>query len=233
VTAAATVRHIGRMALWVAAAALSCVIVLTIIWRFAPPVSTLMALRHVTGVPVDRRWVPLQAMSPHLVRAVIASEDGRFCIHHGIDWHSLTEVLGTAGGPRRGASTITMQTAKNLFLWHGRSYLRKALEVPLALLLDLLWPKHRILEVYLNIAEWGDGVFGAEAGAQYAFGASARALTPHQAALMATALPNPILRNPAKVRRGHSRLALVIAARARTGRGLDHCLELPAASLGR
>ena len=172
------------------------------------PVSTLMAARIVTGQAVDRRWVPLSMVSPHLIEAVILSEDGQFCRHHGVDWGSLREVLEHGhGSPSRGASTITMQVAKNLFLWPGRSYVRKAMEIPLALLLDAIWTKKRILEYYFNIAEWGDGVFGAEAAAQHDFRAPAKDLTLRQAALLATALPNPFLRDPQHPSRLHRALA--------------------------
>lgn len=169
----------------------------TLAGRFLPPASTLMLWRWVTFQPVERTWVPLDAISPRLQRAVVLAEDARFCQHSGIDWQALQSVIEEADedGPARGASTITMQTAKNLFLWHGRSYVRKGLELPLALWLELVWPKHRVLEVYLNIAEWGEGVFGAEAGAQAAFRKSARELSFREAALMARALPNPVARS--------------------------------------
>eukprot|EP01037_Dinobryon_pediforme_P002379 gene2377-2415_t len=122
------------------------------------------------------------------------SEDGQFCQHHGVDWDALQLVLNNEDGPNRGASTLTMQVAKNMLLWPGRSYIRKMLEIPLALILDRIWGKSRILEVYLNTAEWGDHVYGAEAAAHQYFHNSARALTRRQAALLASSLPNPILR---------------------------------------
>ena len=160
------------------------------------------------GQPVDRRGVPLAAVSPRLVASVILSEDGQFCRHRGVDFAALRQVIrGGDGTPSRGASTLTMQVVKNLFLWPGRSYLRKALEIPLALLVDALWGKKRILEAYLNVAEWGDGIFGAEAGAQRDFGKAAAALTPREAALMATALPNPILRSTGTPSRRHRQVA--------------------------
>ena len=170
------------------------------------PASTLMIGRWLTGQPVDRRWVPLAAVSPRLVASVILSEDGQFCRHHGVDFAALRQVI-RGGAPSRGASTLTMQVVKNLFLWPGRSYLRKALEIPLALLVDALWGKRRVLEAYLNVAEWGEGVFGAEAAAQRDFGKAAAALTPREAALMAAALPNPILRSAVKPSRRHRQLA--------------------------
>lgn len=173
-----------------------------LLYRFVPAPSTLMLGRWLTLQPVSRDWVPLQRISPNLIRAVIAAEDQRFCQHRGVDWVELNAVLEDEDGPSRGASTLTMQTAKNVFLWPGRSYLRKGLEIPLAMAIDLVWQKQRVIEVYLNVAEWGEGVFGAEAAAQTYFGKSAAALTPAEAARLAGALPNPILRNPAKPSRG-------------------------------
>jgi monofunctional biosynthetic peptidoglycan transglycosylase len=194
---------------------LACLI---LAWRFAPPVSTLMLARWAFSEPVERRDVPLDEISPHLVAAVILSEDSQFCRHNGVDWNAMREVIGKAGaeGPARGASTITMQTAKNLFLWPARSYLRKMIEVPLALTLDATWPKRRILEAYLNIAEWGNGIFGAEAAARHYFGKSALRLEPFEAALLAVALPAPHRRDAANPARLHVRLARGILARMRT-----------------
>jgi monofunctional biosynthetic peptidoglycan transglycosylase len=144
------------------------------------------------------------------------SEDARYCQHGGVDWEAVREVIEDAedGTPSRGASTITMQTAKNLFLWPSRSYIRKGLEVPLALWLDLVLSKRRVLEIYLNIAEWGPGVFGAEAAAQASFGKPAAALSAREAALLATALPNPVRRNASRPSRGHARLAAINVVRA-------------------
>jgi len=143
---------------------------------------------------VERSFVPIERMAPALPITVIASEDGRFCSHRGIDWREIRERLEDVDdiGAARGVSTITQQIAKNLFLWPGRSFLRKALELPLALWIDVVLPKSRVLEIYLNIAEWGpSGQFGAEAGSRYAFNKSARSLTPREAALLAAVLPNP------------------------------------------
>lgn len=185
---------IGRiLVLCVAAFALSLVL-----GRFVPVVSTLMLGRWVTFQPVTRDWVPLSAISPTLARAVIASEDQRFCSHWGVDFVELQAVLEDEDGPGRGASTITMQVAKNIYLWPGRSYIRKGLEIPLALLIDLAWGKTRVMEVYLNVAEWGEGLFGAEAAAQHYFRKSALALTAGEAARLASVLPNPIRRDAAR-----------------------------------
>ena len=171
------------------------------------PVSTPMLARWIMGRPVDRRWIPLSAVSPRLIAAVVLSEDGQFCRHHGVDLSALREVIEKRGPPSRGASTLTMQVAKNLFLWPGRSYLRKGLEIPIAVVLDAVWGKKRVLETYFNIAEWGDGVFGAEAAAERDFGKDAASLTAFEAALMASALPNPILRSVTRPSRRHRLLA--------------------------
>jgi monofunctional biosynthetic peptidoglycan transglycosylase len=212
---AALIRRLLRFALYLAIAYVAAVVVLTVLWRFVPPVSTLMLGRWLTWQDVDRRWVPLERISPRLVDAVLMSEDARFCLHSGVDWDALHEVIADAedGSPSRGASTITMQTAKNLFLWPSRSFIRKGMEIPMALWIDLAWSKSRIIEVYLNIAEWGPGVFGAEAAARTHFNKSAADLTVREAALLATSLPNPIKRSAARPGRGHQRLAAIVSAR--------------------
>ncbi|HET6378692.1 MAG TPA: monofunctional biosynthetic peptidoglycan transglycosylase [Methylocella sp.] len=199
---------------------------LIFVYRFAPPVSTLMLARWIEGEAVERRYVPLDRISKELQKAVIVSEDARFCEHRGVDFGALREALGERGesGPARGASTIAMQTAKNIFLWPSRSYVRKAVEIPLALLIGLEWPKWRILEVYLNLAEWGEGIFGVEAAAQHYFGKSAAVLDARESALLATALPSPRRRNAARPSRGNAALAARITARARAAPSLA-CLE--------
>jgi monofunctional biosynthetic peptidoglycan transglycosylase len=167
-------------------------------YRFVDPVSMPMLRRWLTGQRVERIVVPLNHISPALQLAVIVAEDGSFCHNRGIDLGAMREAMKQSEdiGEARGASTITQQTAKNLFLWEGRSFIRKALELPLALWLNLVLPKRRILEIYLNIAEWGpNGEFGAEAGARWAFGKSAHDLTPYQAAALAAILPNPVRRS--------------------------------------
>lgn len=221
-------RRIVRFALALVLAALALFVALLALWRFAPPVSTLMLARYLTGERVVRAYAPLERISPHLTAAVIMSEDARFCRHDGVDWRALGEVLddADADGPSRGASTITMQVVKNLFLWPSRSVVRKGIEIPMALLLDLVWPKRRIIEVYLNIAEWGpDGVFGAQAAAEADFHRPASALTLREATLMATALPNPIKRLPAHPKVGHSRLAHRIAGRVASAAPWLDCLK--------
>ncbi|MHA7775810.1 monofunctional biosynthetic peptidoglycan transglycosylase [Roseibium sp. M-1] len=200
--------------------------VLTVIYSVVPPISTLMIARYAQFLWVDRQWVPLEEISPNLVKAVITSEDSGFCENHGVEWDALqdqVEALSDGEKPR-GASTITMQTAKNLFLWGGRSYIRKGLELPLALMLDAILSKRRILEIYLNIAEWGEGIFGAEAAAQAWFGKKAKDLTGTEAARLATALPNPIARNPAKPGSGHRRLSATNLARVKVAGPIFDCV---------
>lgn len=201
--------------------------VLTLAYTAINPVSTLMMYRFVTGQPVTNEWRPLSETSQNLQRAVVMSEDGRFCDHKGVDWGALEEQIALLdnGERPRGASTITMQLSKNLFLWHGRSYIRKAFELPLALWLDMILGKPRTLEIYLNVAEWGDGLFGADAAAQHYFGKSAKSLTERQAALLAAALPNPFLRNPAKPSRTMARHADVIQRRMRGSDAYLQCLK--------
>jgi monofunctional glycosyltransferase len=195
------------------------------LYRIGHPVSTLMAWRWVTGAPVVRHWADFSAMSPFLPRSVVAAEDARFCNHHGVDWGALREVIDDAedGEVARGGSTITQQVAKNLFLWPGRSVVRKALEFPLALWIDLVLRKQRILEIYLNIAELGpSGQFGAEAGSSYAFGHPATALSPREAALLAAILPNPVKRSARNPGLGVRRLAGTYMARAQAA-SLQRC----------
>jgi monofunctional glycosyltransferase len=220
-------RRVARLAARVLLAAVLAVLVLGILYRFVPPVSTLMLARWATLRPVERVTVPLDGIAPSLAMAVIASEDARFCAHYGIDWGALREVIEDAedDAPSRGASTIPMQTAKNLFLWPGRSYVRKALELPIALYIDLIWGKRRVMEVYLNVAEWGDGVFGAEAAARRHFGKNARSLSRGEAALLATALPNPRLRNPSRPTAAHRARANRLLTRMEGGGALRACLQ--------
>jgi len=164
------------------------------VYRFiAPPVTPLMLIRAAGGAPIQQRWVALLQISPWLVRAVVSSEDARFCIHHGFDFEEIGAALDRfrSGGKLRGASTISQQTAKNILLWPGGGLLRKGIEAYITELLELGWPKSRILEVYLNVIEWGDGVYGAEQAAETHFHKSAAALTRREAALLAAILPNP------------------------------------------
>ncbi len=162
--------------------------------KFIPsPGSILMVQRSLSGETVKRDWTPLRQISPHLVYAVIAAEDSRFCEHEGIDTAAIQQALDerAKGEGLRGASTITQQTAKNAFLWNGGGFTRKGAEAWFATLIDFTWGKRRVMEHYLNLAEWGDGFFGAEAAAQGRFGKSARELTRREAALLAAVLPSP------------------------------------------
>jgi len=189
---------------------------LTPLYAFIDPVSVPMLERYATGRPVVRLWRDIDQVSDRLKASVILSEDGQFCSHWGVDFGALRqEVMDMmAGEDVRGASTITMQVARNLFLWNGQSVVRKGLEIPLALYIDLVLPKRRIMEIYLNIAEWGpDGQFGIAAGAEAAFGIEPQSLDWRTATLLTTALPNPILRLPARPSQGMVRIAGIIETR--------------------
>jgi monofunctional biosynthetic peptidoglycan transglycosylase len=160
---------------------------------FDPPSTLLMMQRAAEGQTIRHTPVPINRMSPHIVRAVIAAEDARFCSHDGFDVEAIQDAMrsNARGGRTRGASTISQQTAKNLFLWPERSWVRKGFETYFTALIEFMWPKRRIIEAYLNAAEWGDGNFGIEAAAQARFGVSAADLTPLQAARLAAVLPSP------------------------------------------
>jgi monofunctional glycosyltransferase len=199
-------------------------------YRFVDPVSMPMLWRWATGKRVERAVAPLNRISPALQLAVIVAEDGSFCRNHGIDLGAIREAMQQSEeiGEARGASTITQQTAKNLFLWEGRSFIRKALEFPLALWINLVLPKRRILEIYLNIAEWGpEGEFGAEPGARWAFGRSARDLSPYQAAELAAILPNPVRRSARTPNVLVRRLAGLYERRSIEFGALDACVRSP------
>jgi len=199
------------------------------LYRFVPPVSTPMLWRWATGGRVERIVVPLGRIAPTLPLAVIVAEDGSFCRNHGIDLGAMREALEQADediGDARGGSTITQQTAKNLFLWPGRSFVRKALEFPLALWINLVLPKRRVMEIYLNIAEWGPhGQFGAEAAARWAFGKSARDLTARESAALAAILPNPLRRSARAPSAPVRRLAGLYERRAAAHSTLDACIR--------
>jgi monofunctional glycosyltransferase len=182
-----------------------------------PPFSNLMVLRLFTGNGIHKDWVSLGEMSPQLANAVITSEDARFCDHNGVDWVEfqgvVDDVFDDDEGPIRGASTISMQTAKNLFLWDGRSFIRKGLEIPIAYWMDLVFSKRRMIEIYLNIVEWAPGVYGAEAASQFHFRKPAAKLTKREAALLAAVLPNPIKRKAGKPSKRVSSIANRIMSR--------------------
>jgi monofunctional glycosyltransferase len=211
-----------------AGVALLCVFVgLVALYAVVAPVSTLMLGRTLEGKSTERIYVRLKNIAPAAVAAVIASEDARFCENDGVEWGALSEVVNEADedGPRRGASTITMQTAKNLFLWPGRSVIRKGVEIGMALVLGKVWSKARTIEVYLNIAEWGDGLFGIEAAARHYFRKGASQLDAREGALLATSLPNPLKRDPAHPTPFQRRLAASVEARALDSSEWLNCLR--------
>jgi monofunctional glycosyltransferase len=210
---------------WAGLALLALFIGLVALYAVARPVSTLMLARAIEGKSYQRVYTSLKAIAPAALAAVIASEDASFCDNDGVDWGALREVVGDRHGePSRGASTLTMQTAKNLFLWPGRSVIRKGIEIGMALVLGEAWSKARTIEIYLNIAEWGDGLYGIEAASQRYFHKSASQLDPHEAALLATSLPNPIRRNPMRPSPMQRRLAAGLEAKARESSDLLKCL---------
>ncbi|MDX1527236.1 MAG: monofunctional biosynthetic peptidoglycan transglycosylase [Gammaproteobacteria bacterium] len=180
---------------------LSIPLLLTAAYRFVPPpITPLMVIRLFEGEGIDKKWVPLDRISPHAIRAVMALEDTAFCSHSGFDWNEVASAVEDRlkGGRLRGASTISMQTAKNLFLWPERHIARKVLEAPMTVIIETFLDKRRILEIYLNVIEWGPGVYGIEAASRVYFGKSASNLSRREAALLAAVLPNPRRWSPAK-----------------------------------
>lgn len=198
-------------------------------YRVIDPVSTPMLWRWATGARVERIFVPLERIAPVLPLTVILAEDASFCHNRGIDLGAIREALQQSDddlGASRGASTITQQVAKNLFLWSGHSVVRKVLEIPLAVWLNLVLPKRRVMEIYLNIAEWGpDGEFGAEAAARYAFGISAHNLDALQAAELTSILPNPVERSARHPTVLVRQLAAIHLRRAAAHPALASCLR--------
>ncbi len=200
-------------------------------YRFVDPVSTPMLWRWAMGKRVERSWTPIDRIAPALPHAVIVAEDAHFCRHHGIDFGELRQVIRGIDevsdlAEVRGGSTITQQAAKNLFLWQGRSFVRKALEFPLALWLDLVLPKRRLMEIYLNIVAWGPkGEFGIAAAARRDFNKLPRDLTPQEAALLAAALPNPGRRDPRAPKPSLRRLAGVYQGRMAAWTAIDACVR--------
>lgn len=200
---------------------------------FEAPFTVLMAERAAGGAQVRHNPVPLASISPHLVRAVIAAEDSRFCTHNGFDVEAIQKAVKynerareRGSGKRRGASTVSQQTAKNVFLWPQRSWVRKGLEVYYTVLIEALWSKKRIMQAYLNAAEWGDGLFGAEAAAQARFGKSAKDLSPSEAARLAAVLPSPnkwSVPSPGPYVRGRVRAIMARATVVRAG-GFAGCV---------
>lgn len=189
-------RRVIRILLLATGAFLGGSVFLVAIYRAVPPpVTPLMLIRLVEGHGIGKSWRPLSEISPNLARAAMAGEDAKFCEHHGFDWDAIRAAWHRyEEGTRhlRGASTISMQTAKNVFLWPGRDWIRKGLEAYFTVLIELAWGKARIMEVYLNVVEWGPGIYGAEAASQYYFHKPARALTVDEAARLAAILPDPL-----------------------------------------
>ncbi|MGI9381072.1 MAG: monofunctional biosynthetic peptidoglycan transglycosylase, partial [Methyloligellaceae bacterium] len=203
-------------------------LLLIIAFRFVdPPISTLMAGHMLSGKTLEQKWIPIEKISTHLARAVITSEDSTFCRHNGIDWQEFRKVWSRQKqlSEIRGASTIPMQTMKNLFLWPGRNYIRKFFEFPLAYISSWIWPKKRMLEIYLNIAEWGPGIFGAEAAARHHFKIRASQINSRQAALLAASLPNPIVRRAGKPGPRTRKMAAVVQKRAASSGHITSCIR--------
>lgn len=190
---------LAGLALWVFGVTVAFPVLWVLAYRLVPPPATsLMLIRLAEGRGLDYRWRGLKDISPTLAEAVIASEDARFCLHRGFDLTAMEKALehnDRRPGRIRGGSTITQQTAKNVFLWPDRSYLRKGLEAYFTVLIETLWGKKRIMEVYLNVVEMGPGYYGAEAASQIDFGHSARKLSPSEASRLAAILPNPLKYN--------------------------------------
>ena len=195
-------------------------------YRFVSvPLTWPMARDAVAGKHVERNWIALDDIAPVMPRAVIGAEDSRYCVHNGFDFAAM-EAAAKGSAKVRGGSTISQQTAKNAFLWPGRSYLRKGLEAWFTVLIEAIWGKPRIMEVYLNIAEMGPGIYGVEAAAQHYFATDAGRLNTAQAARLAAILPQPIKRDAAKPGRYTNRYARRIERRARVvaREGIDACL---------
>lgn len=222
-----TLRWLWRVAAAVVALAMvPAVLTLVYLPPIVHPISTLMIKDLATLNGYQRQWTPLDDIGKRLVHSVMMSEDGQFCSHHGVDLGEFRVVIDDflSGEATRGGSTITMQTVKNLYLWHGRSYVRKAIELPYAIYLDLVMPKRRIMEIYLNIAEWGPGIYGAEAASMHHFGKPSSQLSARQAALLAVTLPSPLTRTPGQPSASLNRLAATIERRAGHAGGYVGCL---------
>ena len=193
-------RGFGRTLLRIVFVLVLIVVLLPPLWVAAyavlpPPMTPLMLLRLPQGHGVDYRWRPLGQLSPALVQAAVAAEDARFCDHHGFDFHAMEKAMANnerRPGRIRGGSTISQQTAKNVFLWPARSYVRKGLEAWFTVLIEAIWGKRRIMETYLNVVEMGPGVYGAEAAARRYFGVDADRLSSAQAARLVAILPSPL-----------------------------------------
>lgn len=200
--------------------------VLILLFSFLPPPINLYQLGESARLGgIEKDWVAMEEIAPVMARSAVAAEDANFCLHWGFDMAAIREAV--AEGSNRGASTISQQMVKNVFLWHGRSWLRKAMEAALTPVVETVWSKRRILEVYLNVAEFGEGVFGVQAAAQHHFGVDARDLTPTQAARLAAVLPDPKGRsasNPSNFVRTRTR-AIMSGAETIAADGRAGCFE--------
>lgn len=219
---------VAKLVLIVVAAALILPAAIVLLYRVVPPpVTPLMVIR---GGPINYDWVPMKRIAPILARSVLTAEDESFCQHGGFDkaaiQKALDDYLDDDGGTLRGGSTISQQTAKNVLLWPGRTWLRKGLETGLTVLIETLWPKARIMEVYLNIVEWAPGIYGAEAAAQHHFKKSAAQLSAREAALLAAVLPNPRKWNASNPGPYVRDRADTLEGRAARVGGLASCLKL-------
>ena len=205
-------------------------LLMTLVYRFVPPPITLTQLgEYAHGHSVTKDWMPLSRMDPDMARAAIAAEDGNFCSHHGFDFKAMQKAFegNEAGKKLRGGSTISQQTAKNVFLWQGRSYVRKGLEAWFTVLIEHLWGKRRIMEVYLNVAETGIGTYGANAGSIRSFGHDASHMSSTEAGRIAAVLPLPKKRaaiDPRGFVRRHGN-ALAKYVNVVRGNGLDSCVR--------
>lgn len=216
--------HIVRLAVGLALLIVVIPLVLTPLYKVVRPISTLMIYEWIVEGSVRRQWVPLDDIAGSLVASVVMSEDGKYCSHNGVDWRELDKALENFDERPRGASTVAMQTVKNLFLWTSRSYFRKAVEIPLAQYADAVLGKRRLMEIYLNVAEFGPRLFGAEAAAQHYFNRSAAKLTRAQSALLTASLPNPAVRDPANPSPNLQARARAIEEQARIAGAYIVCL---------
>lgn len=222
-------RRLRRYLLVALLLAIAAPVALTALYRAVPPpVTPLMVIRVFQGETLKKNWTPITRISPHLVRSVVGLEDSRFCAHGGIDWDAVTEAVSDhlQGEKLRGASTISMQTAKNLFLWPDSTFLRKALEAPMTFMIEAILGKRRILEIYLNVVEMGPGIYGAEAAARTYYRRPASALTPWQAGTIAAILPAPRKWSPVHPTDFIKARARTAMARANALRGSLRCTGL-------
>ncbi len=224
------IKTLGRWAMLIALWLVVAPPVVVLVYRFVPiPITSLMVIRLFDGHGLHKKWVPLAEISPKLSQAVIAAEDAKFCSHAGFDVDAIEKALAhnTKGRKLKGGSTISQQTAKNAFLWPQRSWVRKGMEAYITVLMETLWPKRRIMEVYLNVIEWAPGVYGAEAASQHHFGHSAKTLTNREAARLAAVLPRPLKWNAGKPGPYVKSRAGTIQARMNVvrPRGLARCVK--------